>query len=117
MYEKLKSLVINDSLFTVVVIILVAIVSFALGRLSVLDIQTQVPQSGVIFKTTELRTLEINPKTNNRALVASQSGTRYHLLDCPGAKQIKDENKVYFLSADEARSAGYLPAANCPELD
>jgi hypothetical protein len=117
MYEKLKSLITNDSLFSVVIIILVAIVSFSLGRLSITDIQTSTAQSGVVFKTTELKTLDNISETNNITLVASQSGTRYHLPDCPGAKQIKEDNKVYFSSTDEARSAGYLPAANCPELD
>ena len=49
-------------------------------------------------------------------VVASKNGTKYHLPWCPGAKQIKDENKITFISAEEARVQGYTPAANCPEL-
>ncbi|KKW30802.1 MAG: hypothetical protein UY75_C0023G0006, partial [Parcubacteria group bacterium GW2011_GWC2_52_8c] len=35
------------------------------------------------------------------SLVASKSGSAYHLLNCPGAKQIKEENKVYFATEGE----------------
>lgn len=48
--------------------------------------------------------------------VASKKGTAYHLLTCPGAKQIKEENKIYFQTKEEAIAAGYKPAANCPQL-
>jgi len=48
--------------------------------------------------------------------VASKSGTKYHFLTCPGAKQIKEDNKIYFNSTAEAESAGYTPASNCPGL-
>ena len=49
-------------------------------------------------------------------LVASKSGTKYHLLDCPGAKTIAEKNKIYFKSIVEAIAAGYTPAANCKGL-
>lgn len=45
--------------------------------------------------------------------VASKSGTKYHLPTCSGAKRIKDENKVWFQSKEEAEAAGYEAAANC----
>jgi hypothetical protein len=45
--------------------------------------------------------------------VASKSGKSYHLPWCAGAKQIKEENKVYFNSKTEAEAAGYAPAKNC----
>ena len=48
--------------------------------------------------------------------VASKKGTAYHLPTCPGAKQIKEENKIYFQTKEEAIAAGYKPAANCPGL-
>ncbi len=50
-------------------------------------------------------------------LVASKSGTKYHLLDCPGAKTIAEKNKIYFKSIAEAVAAGYTPAANCKALN
>ena len=48
-------------------------------------------------------------------VVASKKSTsgKYHFLWCAGAKQIKEENKLYFNSEGEAISAGYTLAGNC----
>lgn len=46
-------------------------------------------------------------------LVASKNGTKYYHLDCGGVSRIKEENKTYFNSIDEAENAGYEPAAGC----
>lgn len=48
--------------------------------------------------------------------VASKSGSKYYLPTCGTAKRIKEENKVWFGTKEEAESAGYGPAANCPGL-
>ena len=48
--------------------------------------------------------------------VASRKGTSYHYPWCPGAKQIKEENKIYFDTKEAAQKAGYRPAANCDGL-
>ena len=48
--------------------------------------------------------------------VASRSGTKYHLPSCSGASRIKEENKVWFQTKEQAVAAGYEPAANCPGL-
>lgn len=45
--------------------------------------------------------------------VASKNSTKYHLPSCSGAKRIKEENKVWFNSKEEAERAGYEPAKNC----
>lgn len=49
-------------------------------------------------------------------VVASKSGTRYHLPSCPGAKSISKKNKITFSSIAEAEAAGYKPALNCKGL-
>ena len=48
--------------------------------------------------------------------VASKSGTKYHLPGCSGAKRIKEENKVWFDTKEQAAAAGYTPASNCPGI-
>ncbi|HWH16295.1 MAG TPA: hypothetical protein VNU25_01790 [Candidatus Paceibacterota bacterium] len=48
--------------------------------------------------------------------VASKNGTKYYLPSCGGSKRIKEENKIWFDTKEEAESAGYGPAANCPGL-
>ena len=45
--------------------------------------------------------------------VASKSGTKYHALHCSGSKTIKETNKIFFATEDEAQAAGYTRSANC----
>jgi len=128
MYEKLKSFASNDALYVTVLLLLVGVVSFGLGRQSVLssNLSSQAP-AGIIFTEAQPReniapsaTTPPSPQTAiteaSTSVVASRNGTKYHRTDCPGAKQIKDENKVYFATTALARAAGYTPAANCPNL-
>ncbi len=64
------------------------------------------------------QTVETTPQepSTEKQIVASKNGTVYHYVWCPGAKQIKEENKIYFYSPQEAEKAGYRPAKNCPGL-
>ena len=48
--------------------------------------------------------------------VASKNGTKYYLPSCGSSKRIKEENKIWFGTKEEAEAAGYGPAANCPGL-
>lgn len=45
--------------------------------------------------------------------VASKNGSAYYLPYCGGARNIKEENKVWFASKEEAEAKGYRPAKNC----
>jgi hypothetical protein len=45
--------------------------------------------------------------------VGSTTSNKYHRPDCSYAKKIKEENRVYFSDAWEAREAGYLPCKVC----
>lgn len=129
MLEKLKSLVLNDQVFYSCLIILVAVISFWLGRLSLAPLSETVPAgSRVEIKQTTLApqtTLAGEGPSNqtpesrqNEAtvVVGSRTGSKYHLPSCPGAKQIKPENLINFSSVAAAEAAGYKPAANCPQL-
>ena len=48
--------------------------------------------------------------------VASKSGSKYYLPSCSGVGRIREENKVWFVTVEDAVSAGYTPASNCPGL-
>jgi len=48
--------------------------------------------------------------------VASINSDKYHFVSCSGAKRIKEENKIYFFSTEEAERRGYTPTKNCKEL-
>ena len=126
-FNKFKPLFLNDELFYACLIILVAVSAFGLGRWSE---GTLVPKNAVLpalipysmaTSTQNATTMADEVKANaaivgDKVYVASKSGTKYHLLTCPGAKQIKEENKIYFATKAEAEVAGYTPAANCPGL-
>ena len=51
-----------------------------------------------------------------KVYMASKNGTKYYLPSCGSAKRIKEENRIWFGTKDEAEAAGYAPAANCPGL-
>lgn len=48
--------------------------------------------------------------------VASKTGEKYYLPSCGSAKRIKEENKVWFDTKEDAERAGYEPATNCKGL-
>ena len=130
MYEKLKSWLLDDTLFGVIMVVLVGVGSFGLGRLSVQEnipavnstpsavLQALSPVTPAMTPTSvEVPTKAAIPTVSGEGvMVASRSGTKYHLPSCPGAKQIKPENRIEFASRAAAEAAGYTPAANCPGL-
>ena len=88
--------------------LLIALIGFGLGRLSYL-VQNKPPI------TVEDQLVE-EQTANAAVFVASKNGAYYYLPDCSGVQKIKEENKIWFSSRDEAESIGYKPAANCPGL-
>lgn len=120
MFEKLKAFIMNDAYFYAVLIIVVSILSFGLGRLSIQDVQSNfkpeivlTEQSASAITSDHDTSVDMPVDEEFGALVASKKGTKYHLRSCPGASQMNDENKVYFASTAEAEASGYTPAANC----
>jgi hypothetical protein len=125
MLAKLKNFVKNYSadIFIVLVVILVALIAFGIGRLSV-------PKSEpILIKNLEQGNVEqlmseqsVSASTDAETtadkgkVVGSKNSDKYHLPECPGAKQISEQNKVWFDSIEAAEKAGYKPAGNCPGL-
>ena len=126
--------------FLALLLILTAVSAFGLGRLSVAQNtpqnkeikMTEMPASALVAESNGQETVKVSesptttPKTPEQSTqqvipqkeqyVASKNGTKYHLPWCPGAKQIKEENKIWFSSKEEAEKAGYTPASNCKGL-
>jgi hypothetical protein len=127
MYNKFKSILSEDLFFYAVLITLASVLSFGLGRWSVaqrMTLNETVIQAPALIYNSTVATSSNQQKTATTSTVShevqiaskyvgSRSGTKYHLLWCPGAKTIKETNKVYFGSKEEAEKAGYTPAANC----
>lgn len=102
-------------------IILVALISFGLGRLSKIEegrVSIKIEQNKTASSTAQTTSV-INSNTAQSAdktFVASKNGTKYHYPWCAGAQSIKEENKIWFSTTEEAQKAGYSPASNCPGL-
>lgn len=115
MYEKLKSFLLDDALFYSLLIILIALIAFQLGRQSEMaQNKAEIAVPPVVMVSPETGPSSV--PTSGVAVVGSRSGTKYHLPDCPGALQMKKENRIEFASIEAAEAAGYEPAGNCPGL-
>ncbi len=116
MVQKLKSFLANDAVFTAILLLLVGVASFGLGRMSVLDIAPQNGKASVVQALPSLEQSKVALDNGQVPVVVSKSGTKYHLFDCPGAKQMKPENRIEFPNINAAQAAGYTPAGNCKGL-
>ncbi|OHA20261.1 MAG: hypothetical protein A2849_03000 [Candidatus Taylorbacteria bacterium RIFCSPHIGHO2_01_FULL_51_15] len=137
--EKIKAsrgLLDSRELYTVLLIILVGLGSFGLGRLSRMEELTSPiqleevalpqtasalgmslsPQGAATREETSAEDPPTPPLGAAGLLVASKGGTKYHYPWCSGAQRISEQNKIFFLSTEDARKAGYTPAANCKGL-
>lgn len=127
----------TKEVYTAFIIILVGFASFGLGRISKLEeVKTPIrieqgtsaissilhlpfsslkadPSSGGQEGTEEV--VNVLPSISGQ-FVASKGGTKYHFPWCSGAQRISEANKIWFNSVEEARKAGYTPAANCKGL-
>lgn len=115
----------KSDLFIAGIIFLTGIASFGLGRLSVLMPKKE-PLKIEKVETSDKRGVPASAANQEASIVkggaiqgqyvASKSGTAYHLPWCPGATKIKESNKIWFQTKQEAENRGYKPAANCPGL-
>ena len=103
----------EENLILAIIIILVGLISFGLGRISKIE-EGRVPVKIDIATTTKPDF--VVSSTGEKVFVASKNGTKYHYIWCPGAQSIKEENKIYFSTKEEAERSGYQPASNCPGL-
>lgn len=139
--NKIKSSVsyspdLSKDLFIIALILLVAIGSFMLGRLSFLDekhnnklkiIRTEplAENNSALISSIHgaiplQRTNEISPSQEaspgikvGGMYVGSRSGKIFYLPWCSGAKRILEKNKIWFKDASDAISKGYKPSSSC----
>ncbi len=124
--EKIKQFIENEkgkNVLTVLLIILVGLGSFELGRLSKMGsstgIKVQYPdkvtsQPASVISST-VTTSPVAPKATitGKSFFASNRGSKYYSLNCSAGKTIKKENRIYFSSALEAENAGYELSSSC----
>lgn len=115
----------KNDLYVAAIIFLVGMASFGLGRLSVLwpkkepitiTNDQRLTTNDKIFDTKSVAESASVINTIKGKYVASKSGTAYHYPWCQGAQKIKEGNKVWFQTKEDAVKAGYRPAGNCNGL-
>lgn len=120
--EKVKVWILKNKtdLLTALIIFLIGMASFGLGRLSVVlpqkePIRFEDPTVSESAPTVSQDTAHL-PTLKNGSFVASKSGSVYYAIWCSGVSRIREENKVWFQTKEEAKAQGYRPAKNCPGL-
>lgn len=122
----------GKDLLIIAIIILVAFISFFLGRLS-----KNTPNSQSLIKYANQSALALNPsntgnleqiKGDNNSLeslsydgpnlksreyFASKRGKKYYPFGCSAGKSIKEENRIYFADESSAKAKGYTLSSNC----
>ncbi len=120
-------------ILTALIVILVGLGSFGLGRLSKdsksAGLKIEYPGPGALPSGKELvqpanalsapvanqlsANFVKNPPVSGKTFFASKVGHKYYSIGCSGGKTIKESNKVYFNTEAEAISAGYEKSASC----
>ncbi len=96
----------------VIIVFLVALASFGLGRLSALE--TARP---LVSVTQAPMAANQQAMAIGGLFVAARSGSVYYYPWCTGASKILPQNQKWFQSEEVARKAGYAPAKNCKGLE
>ena len=114
----------------IIVILVVGLGSFELGRLSKQDASnglkidytnpndsglesTESGSNSSINLSSNTNILEKSPKINSGNFFASNRGSKYYSLRCSGGKTIKESNRRYFNTSTEAEKAGYQLSSSC----
>lgn len=130
---KIKEVGEKREIYVSLLIILVALGSFGLGRLSKiydtrpgvkvryengLEVPSETKLGGETSKTSKgtVNLASVSVAEGSGKVVASKSGAKYHYPWCAGASQISEANKIWFDSVSAAEMAGYSKAANCKGL-
>ena len=94
----------------IILIILVGLASFGLGRLSALV------EAKPLISVSEAASAGVLALSGGGYYVASKSGSTYYFPWCTGAQKIAAQNQRWFQSEADAKAAGYKPAKNCKGL-
>ncbi|MFA6256920.1 MAG: hypothetical protein WCT29_01270 [Candidatus Paceibacterota bacterium] len=128
--EKIKGFLESEQgkdILIVLIVILVGLGSFELGRLSKIGnsggIKIEYPPEMV--QANAISTTASNPHTTvdkmqisgtqsqEKSFFASSRGKKYYPANCSAGDSIKESNRVWFDSREEAESAGYELSASC----
>jgi hypothetical protein len=95
-----------------ILVVLVGIASFGLGRLSALENA----RPAVSIGQASSAALAVQPIAPGGMFVGARGGSIYYYPWCAGALKIAAENQVWFASEIAAQNAGFSAAKNCKGL-
>ena len=109
-YERNK-----EDLVLGVAVSVISLISFGAGLLAS---ENRIPPEPITIISAGSAGKEQTPEesVSSGIFLASISGTKYYLPECSGAARIKEENRIWFDTREDAEKAGYEPAANCPGM-
>lgn len=116
-HSKIKSLA--TQILKAASFVLILGLVFVLGRISVLSVTNQGEPIEVIYPPLVKTTVPQYNQTGNTnepehwAFAGSKTGKTYYSKDCTGLARIKPENRIYFVTAQEALAAGYQLSITC----
>ena len=134
--EKIKLFLTSDTgkdIMIVIIVILVGIASFELGRLSKenepngVKIEYAGKQEANVINSLEMVKFANSDNTSGstktastgnvdasgKSFFASSRGSKYYSVGCSAGKTIKQENRIYFATGEEATAAGYTLSSSC----
>ena len=106
-------------------IVLISLIGFNLGRLNApnqtetkttnqANINSIYPTKTVLNPTqNQVKVTPKQPKDPRVVVSKTSTSKKYHFTWCPGAKKIKEANKLWFENESLAQKAGYTLAGNC----
>ena len=98
-----------------IIVILVAGISFGLGRLSATEDRAPVVATQTIVASSSDEQ-SIPARNAGGDYVAARTGKVYYFPWCAAASHIAEANKIWFKTEIAAKAAGYTPAKNCKGL-
>jgi len=107
--RKVRAAYTNVGVLVALLVVSVAVSSFAIGRLSGMAVHRQ----PVTVATT---TVPARQSAQTALYVGSVHSDKFHYPWCAGAQQINQDNLKTFTSRRDAQKAGYTPAQNCNGL-
>ena len=124
--EKIKQFIESEKgkdILVVIIVILVGLGSFELGRLSKengsegikIEYGDQYQGTSQTANAISAITGVGHPETNSsgKTFFASSRGSKYYSTSCSAGKTIKQENRVWFTTGEEAERAGYTLSSSC----
>jgi hypothetical protein len=111
----------GKDILIVTIIILVALASFLLGRMSKDgpkgELRVEYGENSQNSSETSLSpdTIEASAISANfdKNFFASKRGKKYYSISCSAGKTIKEQNRIYFKTGEEAEAAGFVLSSAC----